>query len=107
MFRSRVQTAVRVYVHDTICQKILIDSLPKSGQIPSQPSGTVLTVNSSGVLMLPGNVQSYSIYSMTGALLQQQKSVESTLNVSRFKPGVYVIRLILNNGNTVNLRFVR
>jgi xyloglucan-specific exo-beta-1,4-glucanase len=53
------------------------------------------------------NIQKIDIYAMSGQRLISHSSTSKTLNVSHLNPGVYIVKILFENGETVSEKLIR
>lgn len=65
-----------------------------------------VSVHGNTLVVNHGSAFDYEIYSITGSVMIRGHSAEHSIDISSFQPGLYLIRITLDNGFFV-LRFVR
>jgi len=60
-------------------------------------------------LVLPGNTNKIELYDMNGSVLLKQEtdSVNQSLDITTFKPGVYILKAIGINGSCYSSKFIK
>jgi xyloglucan-specific exo-beta-1,4-glucanase len=53
------------------------------------------------------NIQKIDVYAMSGERLISHSSTSKTLNVSHLNPGVYIVKILFENGETVSEKLIR